>query len=262
MLSLQAQMSEVLRSKNEQIVQLQAEIEAQRLRYEPVINELDQTVKRGHESTLLLDAELMQLHNIIRSKDDVESALSSQRVLNDDLQRVKNELHTQLENASAYIVELEDKFFRQQKTSLELLKNLKEVETHNDDLSGEIQHLRIEIETYRAYIIDLKSRIAVYIPVKNDLIDARIAEYINHYPDRTKLRVMFLRESEGVYQFGSKRIAIKVDKDKINVRVGGGYLSIEEFLDQYTPIEVEKLERRDPVKRVADKVNVSRTIQS
>jgi hypothetical protein len=82
---------------------------------------------------------------------------------------------------------------------LELLKNLKEVETHNDDLSGEIQHLRIEIETYRAYIIDLKSRIAVYIPVKNDLIDARIAEYINHYPDRTKLRVMFLRESEGVY---------------------------------------------------------------
>ena len=56
-------------------------------------------------------------------------------------------------------------------------------------------------------------------------------------------------------------MAIKVDKDKINVRVGGGYLSIEEFLDQYTPIEVEKLERRDPIKRVADKVNVSRTIQ-
>jgi hypothetical protein len=42
---------------------------------------------------------------------------------------------------------------------------------------------------------------------------------------------MFMRESEGVYEFGSKRVYVKVDKDRINVRVGGGYLSIDEFLD-------------------------------
>jgi hypothetical protein len=41
-----------------------------------------------------------------------------------------------------------------------------------------------EIETLRQYIIDLKSRIAVYIPVKNDAIDKKLAEYINNYPDR------------------------------------------------------------------------------
>ena len=56
-----------------------------------------------------------------------------------------------------------------------------------------------EAETLRAYITDLKSRIAVYIPVKGDLIDRRIAEYINNYPDRQKLKIMFMRESEGVY---------------------------------------------------------------
>lgn len=56
-----------------------------------------------------------------------------------------------------------------------------------------------EIETLRNYIIDLKSRIAVYIPVKGDVIDKRIAEYINNYPDRSKLKIMFMRESEGVY---------------------------------------------------------------
>ena len=80
-------------------------------------------------------------------------------------------------------------------------------------------------------MLDLKSRIAVYIPVKDDLVDRRLAEYINNYPDRQKLKIMFMRESEGVYEFGSKRVAVKVDKDKINVRVGGGYLSIDEFLD-------------------------------
>jgi len=65
---------------------------------------------------------------------------------------------------------------------------------------------------------------------------------------------MFMRESEGVYQFGSKRVAIKVDKDKINVRVGGGFLSIDEFLDQYTPLELEKLERNDPMQRFSTKL--------
>lgn len=124
----------------------------------------------------------------------------------------------------------------------------------------ENEELSHEIETLKQYIIDLKSRIAVYIPVKNDSVDKRLAEYINNYPDRQKLKIMFMRESEGVYQFGTKRVAVRVDKDKINIRVGGGYLSIDEFLDQYTPVELEKLERKDPLKRFSEKVAVQKTI--
>ena len=67
---------------------------------------------------------------------------------------------------------------------------------------------------------------------------------------------MFMRESEGVYEFGQKRVAVKVDKGKIKVRVGGGYLAIDEFIDQYTPAELEKLERKDPLKRFSEKVAV------
>ena len=59
-----------------------------------------------------------------------------------------------------------------------------------------------EIEVLKNYIIDLKARIAVYIPQKGDPIDKKLAEYINNYPDRQKLKIMFLRESEGVYEFG------------------------------------------------------------
>jgi len=112
------------------------------------------------------------------------------------------------------------------------------------------------------YIIDLKSRIAVYIPVKDDRIDKKIAEYINNYPDRQKLKILFMRESEGVYQFGSKRVMVKIDKEKINIRVGGGYLSIDEFLDQYTPTELEKLERKDPMKKFTERVSVSKELQT
>ena len=165
------------------------------------------------------------------------------------MDKAKQRLQSELENASAYIIELENKFYKSQQTSLELLKQLKMVEFENEELLH-------EIETLKQYIIDLKSRIAVYIPVKNDQIDKRLAEYINNYPDRQKLKIMFMRESEGVYQFGTKRVAVRVDKDKINIRVGGGYLSIDEFLDQYTPPELEKLERNNPIKKFTEKVLV------
>jgi hypothetical protein len=42
--------------------------------------------------------------------------------------------------------------------------------------------------------------------------------------------------------------------------VGGGYLSIDEFLDQYTPAELEKLERKDPLKKFSEKVAIQKTI--
>ena len=108
----------------------------------------------------------------------------------------------QLTNAEQYIYECEEKVEKATRRSLELLRQLKEAET--------------EIETLKHYIIELKQRIAVYIPVKDDAIDRKLAEYINNYPERAKLKIMFMRESEGIYQFGTKRVYVRVEKDKIN----------------------------------------------
>ena len=58
-----------------------------------------------------------------------------------------------------------------------------------------------------------------------------MAEFINNYPDRNKLKLMFMRETEGVYEFGTKKVNVRVEKNKIQIRVGGGYMSIDEFLD-------------------------------
>jgi len=69
-----------------------------------------------------------------------------------------------------------------------------------------------------------------------------------------------MRESAGVYEFGSRRVMVKVERDKIQIKVGGGYLSIDEFLDQYTPVELEKLERRDPLKRFSEKVAIQKVL--
>ena len=45
-----------------------------------------------------------------------------------------------------------------------------------------------------------------------DKIDKSLGKYLNKYPERDNLKIMFLRESEGVYFFGQKRVYIKVEK--------------------------------------------------
>ena len=71
----------------------------------------------------------------------------------------------------------------------------------------------------------------LYHPVKDDMIDQKLAAYINSAPVKLRSKMAFVRESEGIYKYGKKRVFMKIEKDQIIIRVGGGYLTIEEFLD-------------------------------
>jgi hypothetical protein len=73
----------------------------------------------------------------------------------------------------------------------------------------------------------------VYHPVKDDLLDRKLADYINNSHPEVKPHMGFERESEGIYKYGKKRVFMKIEKDQIIIRVGGGYLTIEEFINQY-----------------------------
>ena len=113
--------------------------------------------------------------------------------------------------------ELENRVYSANKTSLDLLKQVRDLE--------------LECATLKSYIIELKARVAIYVPTKDDPVDLKVAEFINNYPDRNRLKIIFMRESEGVYSFGSKKVHVRIEQGKIMIRVGGGYLSIDEFLD-------------------------------
>ena len=51
----------------------------------------------------------------------------------------KRELQTQLEGASAYITQLEEKFYESQTVQLEMLKQMKEYEAEMDRANDEIE---------------------------------------------------------------------------------------------------------------------------
>ena len=204
------------------------------------------TIESKCQIILQRDSTILSLQQLLEKKRDVEAQLAEAIAREHVGQKARENLQQELEQGTDYILQLEEKVYKANKTSLALLQQLKEAE--------------VEIETLKQYIIDLKQRIAVYIPVRDDQVDKKLAEFINNYPERSKLKIMFMRETEGVYQFGTKRVAVKVEKDNIKIRVGGGYLSIDEFLDQYTPVELEKLERKDPIKRFSEKIAVQKTI--
>eukprot|EP00358_Blepharisma_japonicum_P001495 CAMPEP_0202951628 /NCGR_PEP_ID=MMETSP1395-20130829/32557_1 /ASSEMBLY_ACC=CAM_ASM_000871 /TAXON_ID=5961 /ORGANISM="Blepharisma japonicum, Strain Stock R1072" /LENGTH=353 /DNA_ID=CAMNT_0049659337 /DNA_START=1106 /DNA_END=2164 /DNA_ORIENTATION=- len=123
-----------------------------------------------------------------------------------------------------------------------------------DESSNNLQNQRIsnrlktiledrdgEIEVLREMVSQLQSKPDVYVAVKDDPVDAAIADYVN----TRKIEVPFVREDLGIYLFGSKRVFIKLENGKIIIRVGGGYMKIDEFVELYTPLELEKFESKN-----------------
>ena len=226
----------------EEIIEAKRIVEADNVTKEKLITELKITIKGLEGQKHMLVLKIGTLEDKIEVFKDVKAQLDTATKQVEEMTESKNKLRQELETAGDYMVDQEDKLNHAKQQSLELLRQLKDTEA--------------EVDLLKQYIIELKSKMAVYIPAKDDVVDKRLAEFINNYPERKDLKIMFIRESEGIYSFGTKRIYVRVEKDKIIIRVGGGYLTIEEFLDIYTPIELEKLERKEPMKRFNERYAV------
>lgn len=53
------------------------------------------------------------------------------------------------------------------------------------------------------------------------------------------MKILFMRKEEGVYQYGSKEVHLKVEQidDQINAHVDKLELDIDEFIDKYCSTE-------------------------
>jgi len=90
---------------------------------------------------------------------------------------------------------MEETIFTMQTTELELINQLKEFEY-------QVTFLEEKVEELMRLNKVLEKGQAIYIARRDDKIDRALGSYINSFPERHKLKIMFLRESEGVYQFG------------------------------------------------------------
>ena len=68
-----------------------------------------------------------------------------------------------------------------------------------------------------------------YKAFKGDQVDELFADYIN----KLNCPVPIERQGKGCYMFGTKKIFAKIINGKLVIRVGGGYMGIEEFMKYY-----------------------------
>ena len=204
--------------------------------------------KSQHEQSKSLVAQLEQM------KEELEAELEAS-------EESRASLKADLGDANEKITQLEEELYESKTIQLELLENLKQaeekLEAYITEHEGDVSDLHTSYESRMQWskekIFELQEILSkvehsqvIYIAHKPDKIDRTLANFINKYPERKRMTIMFLRESEGVYQFGQKRVYVKVERgETILVRVGGGFMHIEEFIKQYTPEEVDKIQRKD-----------------
>lgn len=91
-------------------------------------------------------------------------------------------------------------------------------------------------------------KIKLYKPVRGDVVDEMFAGYLN----KAKLDIEVQRISASNYMFGTKKILAKIINGRLVIRVGGGYMNAEQFIEQYGKIEMMKMIKMEENKNIIE----------
>jgi len=176
----------------------------------------DRLLKLTHKDYLLIEAELVKTI-LNKTSEDVFKKLSEVRQTN-NLHKSYNELL----NHSEGIVE-----------------ELKAKNEENKVLVSSLVKYKKDIEELKTLLQDKSSSLTQNL----DRVDQMMIQHMN----KVKCPVPLRKVSQGEYIFGTRRIFAKLHNDNLVIRVGGGYLLIDEFLKVYTNYELGRLEREREV---------------
>lgn len=171
-----------------------------------------------------MEANSKQLTQLVGDKLDIENFLSSSKVSYENALRDRDRILSEL-------TYLGDFTLQNARTSLQchrIKDKLKVVDTNK----------QLELNGMRKLVVDEKRKNPIYKPDMDDPIDIALYEFLN----RTKVSVPFVKEFNEVYLFGSRRIQVKLDNEQLQVKVGGGYLPIAEFVKTYEQMESDKVQ--------------------
>ena len=105
---------------------------------------------------------------------------------------------------------------------------------HKDE---EIERLHVVIDELQEKVDD---QLFIYKPLKDDPVDQGLANYINKAPVRIRSKMDFEREAPGIYRYHRKKVFMKIEQETIVIRVGGGFLTLDEFVALYCGGEVDQ----------------------
>ena len=115
---------------------------------------------------------------------------------------------------------------------LQLLKDLKRINGLRRAMEDKYAPLKRELLNLRD--------MPIYRPVENDEVDKAFGHALN----QNVVNIPVKRLQSGKYMFGTRMILAKIINGKLVIRVGGGYMSVNEFIEQYAKAEMIKMMRQ------------------
>ena len=119
----------------------------------------------------------------------------------------------------------------------DMLKNLRNLNGKRRDLEEKYIPLKMKLNATPKAPVNTEFK--AFKPVKGDQIDEMLCAALN----RAQLMLPVKRLGPGQYMFGTRKIMCKIINNKLVIRVGGGYMSADEFIEQYGKIEMMKMQK-------------------
>jgi hypothetical protein len=245
-------LSELISKDAEAVHNLSERLEELILKFEEIKKSTESSLAEIHSSKVSLDQKTLQAENRTQERiSENESLQVSINVTKENLREMK-ELY---ERTSS----IEQSFLNTKKRLLFAYENKEHTVREMKYLSDLILHLTscytsahrsfnkanslleqktCEVITIHNALEELKKKYPVYFSVKEDPLDLALGNYLNGRD--VGLAVPFIREGGGVYFFGTRKVLVNYERGKLTVKVGGGFLPIEEFIHAYSDIELEK----------------------
>jgi hypothetical protein len=196
----------------------------------------DLELARTRESVQALEQELEDCRGALAERTeevmhlkDIELCLKASEDSRSQLTKYYAEKLKSFEDLERQMQEREESLAQQ-----DLQRYLNLTDHLQQQLLEEMDSLKRRVQTVPVY----SQSAPLYTPVKGDEVDQRLADFLN--AREPPVAVPFRRDEPGVYYFGTKKVFIKIEQGRIIIRVGGGFMRIDEFIDIYTPLELAR----------------------
>ena len=175
-----------------------------------------------------------QNNTLIYLEKENKALISKVKVLTDQLNEPKS-IPVEDENFMKYLHSMSSKLGKTKRKNKNLKEQLEACEIENSSYKEIIEKFRNEMSKQASENSELSEQLKSAlskIPHREEKVDQIDLELRQYFKDK-QMKNPFVKISEGVYNYGNKRLCFNLKNGMPVVRVGGGYMFIDEFLKMY-----------------------------
>ena len=205
-----------------------------------MIEDADQQIKEIQEQVEKINAALQERQEVINDQIAELNIIRQKKItLDKQIQLQESQITDLKRHIERYDADIE-RLTQDKEVLIERLNDLSQSVAQKIDEIEEMELLIKDkdkiIDLMNKKIRDKQSRPVFQMP-KGDLIDQMLGHYIN----QANCPVPIRKIGNGFYLFGTKKIFAKILNGKLVIRVGGGFMIIEEFIATYADAEMTKI---------------------